>query len=74
MEVVYRLIPLPVVRGVQLSQGLSFAMTTLNYIRKEQDFSKSKSSGERYWVGRDGLLLVLVCAGFIAVVNGAGED
>ena len=48
MEVVYRLIPLPVVRGVQLSQGLSFAMTTLNYIRKEQDFSKSKSSGERY--------------------------
>ncbi|KAJ9702442.1 hypothetical protein PVL29_004262 [Vitis rotundifolia] len=74
MEVVYRLIPLPVVRGVQLSQGLSFAMTTVKYIRKEQDFFKSKSSGERYWVGLDGLLLALVCAGFIVVVNGAGEE
>ncbi|CBI20948.3 unnamed protein product, partial [Vitis vinifera] len=49
METVYRLIPLPVVRGVQLSQGLSFAMTAVKYIRKEQDFSKSKSGGERHW-------------------------
>ena len=74
METVYRLIPLPVVRGVQLSQGLSFAMTAVKYIRKEQDFSKSKSGGERHWVGLDGLLLALVCAIFIVVVNGAGEE
>ncbi|XP_002281989.2 molybdate transporter 1 [Vitis vinifera] len=74
METVYRLIPLPVVRGVQLSQGLSFAMTAVKYIRKEQDFSKSKSGGERHWVGLDGLLLALVCAVFIVVVNGAGEE
>ncbi|KAJ9702443.1 hypothetical protein PVL29_004263 [Vitis rotundifolia] len=74
METVYRLIPLPVVRGVQLSQGLSFAMIAVKYIRKEQDFSKSKSGGERHWVGLDGLLLALVCAVFIVVVNGAGEE
>ena len=74
METVYRLIPLPVVRGVQLSQGLSFAMTAVKYIKKEQNFSKAKSMGERHWVGLDGLLLALVCAGFIVVVNGAGEE
>ena len=74
METVYRLIPLPVVRGVQLSQGLSFAMTAVKYIKKEQNFSKAKSMGDRHWVGLDGLLLALVCAGFIVVVNGAGEE
>ncbi|RVW53990.1 Molybdate transporter 1 [Vitis vinifera] len=53
METVYRLIPLPVVRGVQLSQGLSFAMTAVKYIRKEQDFSKSKSGEESRGGGSD---------------------
>ena len=33
MDVVYRLVPLPVVRGVQLSQGLSFATTIVKCIR-----------------------------------------
>ncbi|KAJ4846205.1 TATA-binding protein-associated factor mot1 [Turnera subulata] len=75
MQVVYRLIPLPVVRGIQLSQGLSFAMSAVNYIRKVQDFSKkSKSNGDRPWLGLDGLVLALVCACFIIVVNGAGEE
>ena len=70
----YKLIPLPVVRGVQLSQGLSFAMTVVKYIKKDQNFSKEKSNGERHWVGLDGLLLALVCACFIVVVNGVGEE
>ncbi|KAF7848910.1 hypothetical protein BT93_L1446 [Corymbia citriodora subsp. variegata] len=74
MRLVYRLIPLSVVRGIQLSQGLSFAMTAVKYIRKVQDFSKSKSAGNRHWLGLDGLVLAIVCACFIVVVNGAGEE
>ena len=46
MGLMYRLIPLPVIRGVQLSQGLSFAFTAVKYIRKNQDFAKNKSGKE----------------------------
>ncbi|XP_009621197.2 molybdate transporter 1-like [Nicotiana tabacum] len=75
MQLVYRLIPISVVRGIQLAQGLSFAMTAVKYIKNVQDFAKSKkSSGERDWLGLDGLLLALICAIFIIIVNGAGED
>ncbi|XP_022756506.1 molybdate transporter 1-like [Durio zibethinus] len=74
MRLVYKLIPLSVVRGIQLSQGLSFAMTAVKYIRNVQDFSKSKSEGNRHWLGLDGLILAIVCACFIIVVNGAGEE
>ncbi|KAK3438257.1 hypothetical protein EUGRSUZ_C02872 [Eucalyptus grandis] len=74
MQLVYRLIPLSVVRGIQLSQGLSFAMTAVKYIRQVQNFSKSKSAGNRHWLGLDGLVLAIVCACFIVVVNGAGEE
>ncbi|KNA05899.1 hypothetical protein SOVF_186100 [Spinacia oleracea] len=74
MQLVYLLIPLSVVRGIQLSQGLAFAMAAVKYITKEQDFAKSKSLGERSWLGLDGLLLAVVCACFIILVNGAGED
>ncbi|GMJ07240.1 molybdate transporter 1 [Hibiscus trionum] len=74
MQMVYRLIPLSVVRGIQLSQGLSFAMSAVKYIRKVQDFSKSKSMGNRQWLGLDGLILTLFCACFITVVNGAGQE
>ncbi|CAK9136564.1 unnamed protein product [Ilex paraguariensis] len=74
MQMVYRFIPLSVVRGIQLAQGLSFAMTAVKYIRNVQNFSKSKSSGERHWLGLDGLLLALVCAIFIIIVNVAGDE
>ncbi|KAL6982461.1 TATA-binding protein-associated factor mot1 [Sarracenia purpurea var. burkii] len=74
MQLVYKLIPLAVVRGIQLSQGLSFAMTAVKYIRNVQNFSTSKSGGERNWMGLDGLILALVCACFIVVVNGAGDE
>ncbi|KMT08768.1 hypothetical protein BVRB_6g134920 [Beta vulgaris subsp. vulgaris] len=74
MQLVYLLIPLSVVRGIQLSQGLAFAMAAVKYITKEQDFAKSKSLGERPWLGFDGLLLVIVCASLIILVNGAGEE
>ncbi|XP_059296398.1 molybdate transporter 1 [Lycium ferocissimum] len=73
MQLVYRLIPISVVRGIQLAQGLSFAMTAVKYIKNVQDFAKSKSKGERDWLGLDGLLLALICAIFIVIVNGAGE-
>ncbi|KAE8726254.1 Molybdate transporter 1 [Hibiscus syriacus] len=74
MQMVYRLIPLSVVRGIQLSQGLSFAMSAVKYIRKVQDFSKSKSMGNRQWLGLGGLVLDIICACFIIVVNGAGQE
>ncbi|CAK7353436.1 unnamed protein product [Dovyalis caffra] len=74
MQLVYKLIPLPVVRGIQLSQGLSFAMTAVKYIKKVQNFAKSKSGGNRHLLGLDGLVLAIACACFIIVVNGAGEE
>lgn len=74
MQLVYKLIPLSVVRGIQLAQGLSFAMTAVKYVRNEQNFSKSKSAGERPWLGLDGLLLAIICACFIILVNGSGDD
>ncbi|KAI3925041.1 hypothetical protein MKW98_009691 [Papaver atlanticum] len=74
MSLVYKIIPLPVVRGVQLSQGLSFALTSVKYIRKTQNFTKGKTGVDREWPGLDGLVLALVCAGFIIIVNGAGEE
>lgn len=74
MQLVYRFIPLSVVRGIQLAQGLSFALTAVKYIINVQDFSKSKSSGQRHWLGLDGLVLALICAVFIIIVKGAGDD
>lgn len=73
MQLVYKLIPLCVVRGIQLAQGLSFALTAVKYVRKIQDLPKSKSLGERHWFGLDGLVLAIVCLCFIVIVNGAGE-
>ncbi|KAL7122150.1 hypothetical protein ACP275_01G027400 [Erythranthe tilingii] len=74
MKLVYKFIPISVVRGIQLAQGLSFAMTAVKYIRNVQNFSKSKTAGERPWLGLDGLILALICACFIVIVNGSGEE
>lgn len=74
MKIVYKLIPLPVVRGIQFAQGLSFALTAVKYIRKEQNLANSKSIGDRPWLGLDGLLLALICACFIILVNGPGPE
>lgn len=74
MGLIYRIIPLPVVRGVQLSQGLSFAFTAVGYIRNNQDLAKNKSGNARPWLGLDGLLLPLICLCFIVLVNGSGDD
>ncbi|KAH9289303.1 hypothetical protein KI387_033420, partial [Taxus chinensis] len=54
--------------------GLAFAFTAVKYIRKEQDFAKNKAGDARPWLGLDGLLLALVCLGFILLVNGSGGD
>lgn len=74
MGIIFRLIPLPVIRGVQLSQGLSFAFTAVKYIRNNQDLAKNKSGQARPWLGLDGLLLALICLCFIVLVNGSGDD
>lgn len=77
MTCLYRVLPLPVVRGVQLSQGLSFAFTAVKYIRYDQDFSHSSSAStsvERSLLGLDGLLLALAALLFILLTTGSGDD
>ncbi|MCL7039880.1 hypothetical protein MKW94_008709 [Papaver nudicaule] len=74
MSVFYKFIPLPVVRGVQLSQGLAFAFTAIKYIRYDQNFTTGKSGSARSWLGLDGLVLSLSAILFIILVTGAGGD
>ncbi|CAH9094745.1 unnamed protein product [Cuscuta epithymum] len=75
MSVFYRIIPLPVVRGVQLSQGLSFAFSAIKYVRYNQNFTSTSASSStpRPWLGFDGLILALICLSFIILVTGSGE-
>ncbi|XP_014500306.1 molybdate transporter 1 [Vigna radiata var. radiata] len=74
MQLAYKLIPLCVVRGIQLAQGLSFALTAVKYVRKVQDLPKSTSLEKRHWLGFDGLILATLCVCFIVIINGADED
>ncbi|KAK8933470.1 Molybdate transporter 2 [Platanthera zijinensis] len=74
MSVFYRLIPLPVVRGVQLSQGLAFAFSAISYITLNQDLSSGKTAGSRPFLGPDGLLLALSALLFILLSSGAGNE
>ncbi|OVA06541.1 sulfate transporter [Macleaya cordata] len=74
MSFFYRFIPLPVVRGVQLSQGLSFAFSAIKYIRYNQNFSTGKSGSPRPWLGLDGLILSLSALLFIILVTGSGDE
>ncbi|KDP37159.1 hypothetical protein JCGZ_06215 [Jatropha curcas] len=74
MSFFYNFIPLPVVRGVQLSQGLSFAFSAIKYIRYNQDFVISKSTSPRSWLGLDGLILALSALIFLVLTTGSGGD
>lgn len=74
MSTLYRLLPLPVVRGVQLSQGLSFAFSAIKYIRYNQDFVTSKSTTPRPWLGLDGLVLAVSALLFLVLCTGSGES
>jgi MFS superfamily sulfate permease-like transporter len=77
MTCLYRFLPLPVVRGVQLSQGLSFAFTAVKYMRYVQDFSHSSSASTavaRPLLGLDGLALALAALLFIILATGSGDD
>ncbi|KAL8537560.1 hypothetical protein ACS0TY_012616 [Phlomoides rotata] len=77
MSVLYRFLPLPVVRGVQLSQGLQFAFSAIKYIRYNQDFTKTtatKTDDPRPWLGLDSLILALVCLLFLILATGDGSS
>ncbi|CAI0423479.1 unnamed protein product [Linum tenue] len=74
MSLLYRYLPLPVVRGVQLSQGLSFAFSAVKYIQFSQDFVASKSTTARSWLGLDGLILALSALLFLVLTTGSGSD
>ncbi|KAI3463366.1 hypothetical protein Pfo_020029 [Paulownia fortunei] len=76
MSFLYRFLPLPVVRGVQLSQGLAFAFSAIKYIRYNQDFTKTtatKTTDPRTWLGLDGLVLALACLLFLILTTGDGS-
>lgn len=72
MSLVQRYVPLPVVRGIQLGQGISFGSTAVKYILFNQDFAKSKSTTSRSWLGSDGFILAIVAFSFVILVSGAG--
>jgi MFS superfamily sulfate permease-like transporter len=72
MGVVQRYVPLPVVRGIQVSQGISFGNTAVKYILKNQDFATSKATTSRVWFGYDGFVLAMGAISFVVVVSGAG--
>ncbi|OAE29134.1 hypothetical protein AXG93_1390s1170 [Marchantia polymorpha subsp. ruderalis] len=72
MTVVDKIVPLPVVRGIQLSQGIAFGITAVKYILYNQDFTANKSSGDRMWIGLDGLLLALAACVVIILCTGPG--
>ncbi|KAK9946134.1 hypothetical protein M0R45_011611 [Rubus argutus] len=55
MQLAYKVVPLSVVSGIQLAQGLSFAMSAVKYIQKVQDFLKAKSRKDRHCIDLDGL-------------------
>lgn len=74
MGYVQRILPMPVVRGIQLSQGISFGKTAVNYFLYEQNFSTGSSSGDRSWLGLDGMLVSLIALIFIIVVTGSGDS
>ncbi|KAJ0680195.1 putative molybdate transporter [Helianthus annuus] len=73
MSFLYKFIPLPVVRGVQLSQGLSFAFTAIKYVRYEQDFAANKQGDARPWFGLDGLVVAVSAIVFLIITTGSGE-
>lgn len=75
MSFLYRYLPLPVVRGVQLSQGLQFAFSAIKYIRYQQDLASTsaKVGPVRPWFSLDGLALALVAVLFLVLTTGAGE-
>ncbi|PIN07574.1 hypothetical protein CDL12_19857 [Handroanthus impetiginosus] len=75
MSFLYRYLPLPVVRGVQLSQGLAFAFSAIKYIRYNQDFTtttSTKTTDPRPWLGLDGLILALICLLFLILTTADG--
>ncbi|XP_019443404.1 PREDICTED: molybdate transporter 2 isoform X2 [Lupinus angustifolius] len=74
MSILYKYLPLPVVRGVQLSQGLSFSFSAIKYIRFQQNLATSKSGDQRPWIGLDGLIVALAALGFLVLTTGAGVD
>ncbi|RDX58235.1 Molybdate transporter 2, partial [Mucuna pruriens] len=74
MSVLYRYLPLPVVRGVQLSQGLNFAFSAIKYIRFEQNLATSKSGPPRPWFSLDGVALALAAVLFLVLTTGAGDE
>ncbi|KAK3020537.1 hypothetical protein RJ639_047449 [Escallonia herrerae] len=73
MSFLYRFLPLPVVRGVQLSQGLSFSFTAIKYVRYNQDFASGKSGPSRPFLGLDGVVLALACIVFLILSTGSGD-
>jgi hypothetical protein len=72
MSVVQAVVPLSIVRGIQLSQGISFGLTAVKYVTANLDLKTSKSTSPREWMGSDGLLLAYSAFFFVILVTGAG--
>ncbi|KAM0887239.1 hypothetical protein ACQ4PT_029189 [Festuca glaucescens] len=69
MKLVYWFVPLPVVRGIQLAQGLNFAMAAVKYIRYEQDLGKGKSWRRRWASAIPSAVIVFVLGVVFAIIR-----
>ncbi|BFI06374.1 hypothetical protein MPTK1_2g02120 [Marchantia polymorpha subsp. ruderalis] len=74
MNFFYRLIPIPVLRGVMLYQGLTVGFQAVQFILEIQDVTTMQSLGRRHWLGVNGLLLPILMIFFLFVVSGVGTS
>lgn len=75
MKLVYWIVPLSVVRGIQLAQGLNFAMVAVKYVQDEsRTWARASRSAAARRTGLDGLVLAIAAVCFILLVNGAGDE
>lgn len=68
------LVPMSVVRGIQMAQGMSFGITAVKYILNEQQFTRGNMGLPRPWMGLDGRILAVAAFCFVVGVTGVGGE
>ncbi|KAG6555041.1 hypothetical protein Mapa_003073 [Marchantia paleacea] len=74
MNFFYGHIPIPVLRGVMLCEGLTAGFQAVQYILEKQDLTTMQSLGRRNWLGVNGLVLPISMLFFLIVVSGVGKS
>ncbi|KAL3677818.1 hypothetical protein R1sor_020774 [Riccia sorocarpa] len=74
MDYLYRLIPLPVVRGVMLAEGLITAVTAVTYIFEYQDSATMRALRQRDWFGIEGLIMPIIILILVGIASGLRQS